>query len=58
MKYKRYRLTFWGNPKVLEFLAEYIPKEYDTLRAAKEHGRAAELLFGVTWEWKSVTVPA
>ena len=57
MKYKRYILTFSGNPEIVAFLEQHLPREYDNLRDAKDRGRAAELLFGVSWEWSSRTLP-
>ena len=57
MKYKRYRLTFSGNQEVVAFLEQRVPQEFDRLKDAKARGRAAELLFGVSWEWSSVTLP-
>lgn len=57
MKYKRYRLSFSGDPEIVAFLEAHIPKEFGRLQDAKERGRAAELLFGVSWQWQSVTLP-
>ena len=57
MKYKRYTLTFSGNPEIVAFLEQHLPREYSRLGDAKARGRAAELLFGVSWEWESRTLP-
>ena len=56
MKYKKYRLILHGHPEIVAFLAQHVPAEYDSLKAAKERGRAAELLFDITWEWESMTL--
>ena len=55
MKYKRYTLTFSGDPAIIAFLEQHLPRDYANLCDAKDRGRAAELLFGVSWEWQSVT---
>ena len=56
MKYKRYVLRFSGDPEIVAFLEKHISTEHNTLRDAKATGRAAELLFGVEWEWQSITL--
>jgi len=57
MKYKQYILTFEGdNPEVLRFLRNHVPDRHNSLKDAKDMGRAAELLFGVTWKWEAVTL--
>ena len=55
MKYKRYILTFSGDHEIVAFLEKHVPREYASLRDAKDRGRAAELLFGISWAWQSVT---
>ena len=57
MKYKRYTLTFQGDSEIIAFLEKRLPREYDRLGDAKARGRAAELLFGVSWQWESRTLP-
>ena len=57
MKYKRYILTFTGNPEAVAFLKKHIKEQQDNLGYARELGRAAKLLFGVSYKVTSVTLP-
>jgi len=57
MKYKKYILTFWGDPETVAFLKRHIKEQQDNLGHARELGRAAKLLFGVSYKVTSVTLP-
>ena len=57
MKYKRYLLQFKGDPEAVTFLKARVKERHDNLGNARELGRAANLLFGVTYKVTSVTLP-
>ena len=57
MKYKKYILRFDGNPEIVAFLKKHIKEQQDNLGHARELGRAAKLLFGVSYKVTSVTLP-
>ena len=58
MKYKKYILTFSGDNKAaLSLLRTQISREQDNLGRARALGRAAKLLFGVSYNVTSVTLP-
>jgi len=57
MKYKKYVLTFTGNPETVAFLKRHIKEQQDNLGHARELGRAAKLLFGVSYKVTSITLP-
>jgi len=57
MKYKKYILRFTGDPDVVFFLKRHIKEQQDNLGHARELGRAAKLLFGVSYKVTSVTLP-
>lgn len=57
MKYKRYVLSFGGDPEVVAFLKRRVPEQQDSLATARELGRCAKVLLGVSYKVTSVTVP-
>lgn len=57
MKYKRYILTFKGDPETVAFLEKRVAKQQDNLGRARNLGRAAHLLLGVDYTVTSITVP-
>ena len=57
MKYKRYILTFKGDPEIMAFLKRHISEQQDSLARARSLGRAAKLLLGVDYKVTSVTLP-
>jgi len=57
MKFREYRLSFTGDPKVIGFLDIWVPDTYSKLARANAVGRAANLLFGVEFEVESVVRP-
>jgi len=57
MKYKRYVLTFGGDPEVVAFLKAHVKEQHDSLAHARNLGRCARVLFGVDYKVTSVTLP-
>ena len=57
MKYKKYVLRFEGDSATVACLKAKVPERDDNLGRARELGRAANLLFGVTYKVTSVTLP-
>ena len=58
MKYKRYILSFKGDPEAVVFLKQKaVSGQYSSLGQARRLGRAAETLFEVDDNVASVTVP-
>jgi len=57
VKYKKYVLTFTGDPGVVAFLKARVPEHHDNLGTARELGRCAKALLGVDYKVTSVTVP-
>ena len=57
MKYKKYILTFTGDPETVAFLRRKVRKEHGSLGEARALGRAAKTLFGVEYKVASVAVP-
>jgi len=57
MKYKKYILRFTGDPEIVAFLKAHIKEQQDNLGHARNLGRAAKLLFGVSYKVTSITLP-
>jgi len=57
MKYRRYVLSFSGEPETVAFLAGHVRREWPNLGEARRRGRAAKLLLGVDYGVKSVVAP-
>ncbi len=57
MKYKKYILTFDGDPDVVAFLKAHVAERQPDLGYARALGRAAKLLLRVDYKVTSVTLP-
>jgi len=57
VKYRKYVLTFAGDPEAVAFLAGHVDKRWPSLEQARARGRAARLLLGVEYKVRSVVVP-
>ena len=57
MKYKQYILKFEGDPEIVTFLKVHIKEQHDSLSRARDLGRAAKALCGVSYKVTSVTLP-
>ena len=54
---KQYTLTFEGDPEVVALLEKHTSKQQEGLGTARALGRAAELLFGVSYKVTGITLP-